>query len=249
MTSTPLTTSLEDWLHGDAEIIAQNKEALGDGWTVGATFLELHSRALETISARYGGNATPQERAILFLGIHALNLATVAMRMAVCGNFDTVPYLFRALMDCHSLIQGCSRDADLAERFLDGEEKLAGSARRKFITELQEAGYLDDAKWIEKRFLADYDAGNDLAHIGATQVRRVIEEGNGRLEPRLGGRANADEASLAWAATLEQEHWALIWLNSVVADEAWSADFAAAQRLFTPFMARVSPPTDKEDNP
>ncbi|MSQ29590.1 MAG: hypothetical protein EXR68_03770 [Dehalococcoidia bacterium] len=159
--------------------------------------------------------------------------------MATRGQFDVVPYLMRQMLDCHSLINTCGRDGNFAERFLDGEEKLAGPARKAFIADLRNNGHDEDALWIEQRFLADYGAGNDLAHLGKSQVQRILAAEWSRARPVLGGRADPEDALLMWSAILDQEHWVLIVLNGFggkAVEDPWRGRFAAAQQRWAAFV-------------
>ena len=241
MAVSPTLLSLREWLAATGPIADANIVAIEEGWSVTAEFLELHSLAIEAFSRAAGKDPTPRERALLVLAVHALNLSSAAFGLVARGQFDVAPYVTRSLLDCHSLLFGCGQDESVAERFLAGEEKLAWPSRKVFLDALRSSGYEDDATWIEARFKGDYDAGNVLAHVGASQVGRVIHRDGDTIQPILGGRVDAAEANLLWRAVLDQEHWALIAVRGACADVLdgnWTTRFESAQAGLVAYMKK-----------
>jgi len=238
MTESARVASLEEALQATGPTAVANREGIGRGWNLAVEMLNLHSVAIEAVSRAAGGQPKSNEKVVILLGVHGANLTVAALGLIVRGQFDVVRYLMRSIFDCHTLMAGCGLDPNLADRFLRGEEKLAAVARKQTLAGMRADGDSEDANWIESRFKGDYEAANDLSHVAPSQVGLVLEGGSVRT-PVVGGRVDPSEASLLWKATLEQEHWALIWLSGLAAnvvDDNWRAQFGDLQARVPTYM-------------
>lgn len=216
-------------LLGWSRIAENHRSALGDGWVVAESFVDLHTSAVQRLGQSTDLSGARHEAAIK-LGTHSLNLYVGALALLIRGQFDISAYLMRALFDMPCMILATAHDEAQATRFLGSGAELRASEARKWVE-----SYHDDAE----RFLYEGDElrgyMNEYSHAGQYHARALLDVRANGITPTFGGRPDEQKVLRDVAIVSKFEMVTLDALSDLNCDldDAWTSEYFRAARLYT----------------
>lgn len=229
---------LEDFVTGWNAVADAHRDSDPKRWALCHEFASLHVEALNAIARQSGAKQSPSDAAVLLLGVHAFNLYTALIGLVVRGQFDVASHLYRGLGDSGGLIYATGNHSDLAERWHSGELK-ASTARKQLEADLRASDAIDAADVIKNRFLDDFGAMNDLAHVKNIHADKLVHRENGLTIPAVGGHRDDGQYAEMVLGVLDQERWCLTFMSAVrrsALPEEWRARFTQASQLYTTLL-------------
>jgi hypothetical protein len=149
----------------------------------------------------------------MLVHVHGLNLFLAAMTHISKGQFDVAPYLLRAVFDCQSLALAVGLRDDMALRFLEHKEIRASEARQLAV-DVVRTHSSELAESINSNYKQEFQAANELSHLGLRHIDKLLEVRDGILYPIVGGRPDGSEAVVLTRAVLLSEHMLLAWTKA-----------------------------------
>lgn len=236
---TQVRSGLAEFMVINTDVTAAHETGNADGIDVANRFVGVHVDGIELIR-RHAVREGQDDRALVMLGVHVLNVYTSVVEFAIRGRFDVAWLLGRAMFDGRSLAYAVAKDSYLAAQFLDG--KLKASEARKFTLEdLAATGYSDLTGGFEDRWKRNAEASNTLAHVNVSHLGMITSAEAGEVVSHYGGHSDLRGCRLVLAAMHEHELWFLTTLEHLRRDalpSEWSQAFLVAKVGFGEFRKK-----------
>lgn len=236
MTETPSTT-LQELLTGWNERAGAHRDAVGQGWPIAEDFLRLHGDALIAFSKQVGSSPNEREQAALLVSTHGYNLYVGALASILRGQFDVAAYQLRPLLEAWVVFVAVARDEDFARRFLS-HQLGTQDAWKRTRQELQKVE-AELTQALDKTFREEWSVTNDLAHVSALHVDRLVERAGRSITPHAGGLLDREQAVALWQGATLQYARLLIYQRgtfSPVLSSEWQRQFEDAYTRYQVWM-------------
>lgn len=231
---------LDDLVTGWNETATEHRAALGDGWNLASTFLQLHGDAITRFSVGIGETPTEREQAAVLLAVHGYNLYVAVLGLIVRGQFDAAAYLMRPLLEMWVLFVAAARHDDIASKYLAGQLSTKDALKRN-KTELanQPEDGAELSRDLDRTFRDEWKATSSISHVGIVHAAKLVVRADNVITPTVGGHVDREEAVRLCRAAHLQERRLLGFARGIfspVLDADWNARYEKTASRYQEWM-------------